>query len=321
MALSELAWRANIDHRMRDTKELFDRADPDHACKVDRQGNSLFKRLHFDMRHATIFLFCFACTSSPKHDRFKHTAAWEIRDDLRFLYDSAKVSGSFIMHDVGRDRWLFIDSAEADVPTLPASSFKIFSSLYGLESGVVADADFVIPWDGTSYGRAEIEQDLTLRQAMERSAYWYHREIARRAGSAALKHWLDTVGYGNADTSGGFDRAWVAGGLRITPRQQVDFLERLQQNDLPFSQRSMDIVKDITIQEDTLGYKLHGKTGWAMGSDGSIGWFVGWVEKADGSGPYIFANRLWTGDTLSGTFGPARRAIAIDVMQRVGVLP
>ena len=266
-------------------------------------------------------LFVSACGDPPRVANVDAPRNRELRDDLRSLYDSAHVSGSFILHDVGRDHWVFIDSAQADVATLPASTFKIFSSLYGLESGVIADADLVIPWDGTDHGRSEIEQDLTLRQSVQRSAYWYHREIARRAGGATLKHWLDTVGYGNADTSGGFDRTWVAGGLRITPRQQVDFLERLQRNDLPFSQRTIDIVKDITLQEDTLGYTLHGKTGWAMGSEGSIGWFVGWVEKADGSGPYIFANRLHTADTLSQTFGPSRRAIAIEVLERMGVLP
>lgn len=244
-----------------------------------------------------------------------------MRDDLAFLYDSASVTGAFIMHDVGRDHWIFIDSAQADVATLPASTFKVFSSLYALESGVATDADAAFTWDSTDYGRPEVNHDLTLREALKVSAYWVHRDIARQAGGATLKHWLDTVGYGNADTSGGFDRCWVRGNLRITPRQQVEFLERLQQNELPFSQRSMNIVKEITLQEDTLGYQLHGKTGWAISASKSIGWFVGWVEKADSTGPFFFANRIQTSDTLSETFGPARRAIALDVLKRVGVLP
>lgn len=245
----------------------------------------------------------------------------EVRDDLRFLYDSARVAGSFLLHDMSRDHWLYIDSAQADVPTLPASTFKIFSSLYGLESGFVTGPDHVFRWDSTDYGRPEVNRDLTLRESMQVSAYWVHRDIARMAGAHVLKNWLDTVGYGNADTSGGFDRAWVQGNLRITPHQQVDFIERLVKNDLPFSKRTMDIVKDITLQEDTLGYRLHGKTGWAMGSEGSIGWFVGWVERNDSTGPFVFANRIRTPDTLSTTFGPARRAISIDVLKRVGALP
>lgn len=272
-----------------------------------------------------LVLLC-ACgpTSAPAPEpgpRTPPSATHELRDDLARLYAEQQLTGSFILHDLGSDHWVYIDSAQADVATLPASSFKIFSSLYALESGVVSDADFVIPWDGTDHGRASINRDLNLREALEHSAYWYHREIARRAGGATLKHWLDTVGYGNADTSGGFDRAWVAGGLRITPREQVHFLERLVRNELPFSQRSMDIVKDITLQEDTLGYRLHGKTGWAMGAEGSIGWFVGWVERADGSGPFVFANRCMTPDTLSETFGPARRAISMAALRELGIIP
>lgn len=262
-----------------------------------------------------------ACAEVAPPSEVTTSPTAEIRDDLAFLYDSASVSGSFIMHDVGRDHWIFIDSTQTDVATLPASTFKIFSSLYALESGVAADADAVFAWDGANYGRPEVNRDLTVREALKVSAYWVHRDIARRAGGATLKHWLDTVGYGNADTSGGFDRCWVRGNLRITPREQVEFLERLQRNALPFSRRSMDIVKEITLQEDTLGYQLHGKTGWALGANGSIGWFVGWVEKSDSTGPFFFANRIQTPDTLSETFGPARRAIALEVLRRIGVLP
>ncbi|HRW90602.1 MAG TPA: penicillin-binding transpeptidase domain-containing protein [Flavobacteriales bacterium] len=277
------------------------------------------------MRAHLLLPLLLACGQSPAPaplpDQEPPAATHELRDDLAHLYADQQVSGSFILHDLGRDHWVYIDSAQADVGTLPASSFKIFSSLYGLESGVVKDADFVIPWDSVDYGRSVINRDLSLRESIVHSAYWYHREVARRAGAATLKHWLDTVGYGNADTTGGFDRTWVAGALRITPREQVHFLERLVRNELPFSQRSMDIVKDITQQEDTLGYRLHGKTGWAMGSEGSIGWFVGWVEKDDGSGPYVFANRCMTPDTLSETFGPARRAISVAVLKELGVMP
>ena len=278
----------------------------------------MIRRIHI---LSTIAAFCCGCLDHPAARTGQAPINSAVRNDLRHLYAEKQVTGSFILHDLGTDHWTYIDSAAADSGTLPASTFKIFSSLYGLESGVVKDADDVFKWDGRNYGRAEINQDLTLRQAFQRSAYWYHRDIARRAGATTLKHWLDTVGYGNADTSGGFDRTWVAGNLRITPRQQVDFLERLVRNELPFSQRNMDIVKDISLQEDTLGYRLHGKTGWAMGGEGSIGWFVGWVEKSDGSGPFVFANRIYTADTTSETFGPARKKIALQALNRLGNWP
>lgn len=266
-------------------------------------------------------LALFACNNADQPSQRGSHATYEHRDDLHHLYDSAAVTGSFILHDMGRDHWVFIDSAHADVPSLPASTFKLFSSLYALESGVATDADAFFMWDGVDYGRPQVNRGMTLRESVEQSAYWVHRDIARKAGAATLKHWLDAVSYGNADTSGGYDCCWVRGNLRITPRQQVDFLERLHGNSLPFSTRSMDIVRSIALQQDTLGYRLHGKTGWALGSTGSVGWFVGWVDKVDGTGPFVFANRIQTADTLSETFPAARRGIAIEVLTRLGVLP
>jgi beta-lactamase class D len=274
------------------------------------------------MRRTLPFLLLLTACSTPQAPVDPvPVATIELRDDLRPVYDSLQVTGSFILHDGARDHWLYVDSTQADVATLPASTFKIFSSLYGLESGVVQDADFVIPWDSVDYGRPEVNRDLSLRDAYDVSAYWYHREVARRAGPGVLKHWLDTVGYGNADTSGGYDRAWVAGGLRITPRQQIGFLERLQRNELPLSLRTMTIVKGIMIRAEDRGYVLRAKTGWAMGDAGSIGWYVGWVETPDSTGPFFFANRIFTPDTLSTTFAEARKTIAMDILQRAGAWP
>lgn len=274
------------------------------------------------MRHFILVLLAgtLACGTPEATPPPSPATSSEIRDDLRGPYDSVRVQGSFILHDMGRDHWILIDSAQADVATLPASTYKVIGSLIALEDKVVPDENTPMPWDSI-YRRQEVDRDLNLRDALKYSAYWFHRDVARRIGADRLKHWWDTVGYGNADTTDGFDKAWVAGNLRITPRQQVEFLERLYRNDLPFSQRSMDIVKSIMVQEDTLGYILRGKTGWATPEGGDIAWFVGWVEKADSTGPYFFANRIRCSDTTNMDFGPARRSTAIELLHALDVLP
>jgi beta-lactamase class D len=244
----------------------------------------------------------------------------EVRDDLGSLYDSLGLHGSFVLHDLKTDHWVFVDSAQADSATLPASTYKILGSLIELESGMARDADFTLPWDSVQR-RPEIDRNLSLRDAYTYSAFWYHSEMARRMGAATLKHWLDTIGYGNADTSGGFDRCWVAGGLRITPRQQVQFLERLYRNELPVSPRTVGIVKDIMVQEDTLGYVLRGKTAWAQGDAWDIGWYVGWVERGDSTGPWFFANRVISRDTTNAHFAAARKGLAMELLTRLGALP
>lgn len=274
------------------------------------------------MRYSVVFLSAgiVACGSPEAPSSSAPTTTSESRDDLRWPYDSAKVEGSFILHDLGRDHWILIDSAQADVATLPASTYKVLGSLIALEDKVIADENTVMPWDSV-YRRQEVDRDLNLRDALKHSAYWFHRDVARHIGADRLKYWWDTVGYGNADTTDGFDKAWVAGNLRVTPRQQVQFLERLYRNDLPFSQRSMDIVKSIMIQEDTLGHVLRGKTGWATPVGGDIAWFIGWVEKADSTGPFFFANRIHCSDTTNMAFGPARRSTAIDLLHTLDILP
>ncbi len=268
--------------------------------------------------HFPIILLLAACSGQPPPSA--PAPDHSLRDDLAHLYTDRQLSGSFIGYDAHSDHWLFIDSARCDSATLPASTFKILGTLIGLESGVLPDAEHVIAWDGRDYGREAANRDLTLHAAYDASVYWYYRETVRRIGAAGFKHWLDTVGYGNADTTGGFDQCWVQGGLRITPRQQVAFLRKVHDEQLPFSARTYAITKDIMLREDTLGHRLRAKTGWAMSDADNIGWYVGWVEAPERA-PYFFANRISTSDTAHATFAQDRIEIAKKVLREVGVWP
>lgn len=129
-------------------------------------------------------------------------------------------------------------------------------------------------------------RDHDLRSAFKVSAVWFYQELARRIGRERMQRHIDAVGYGNKDLDGGIDMFWLTGDLRITPKEQIDFLVRLHRNDLPFSQRTLDIVKDIMIFENAGEHVLRGKTGQA----GKVGWFVGYIER-DGN-VYFFANSM-----------------------------
>lgn len=257
-----------------------------------------------------------SCTNRALVDEPGHT----VRDDLARLYAEEQLTGSFIGYDAERDCWLFIDSASCDSATSPASTFKVLGTLIGLESGAAPDADHVINWDGHDYGRANANRDLSLREAYDASVYWYYREVVRRIGPDGFRQWLEAVSYGNADTTGGYDQCWVRGGLRISPRQQIEFLRKVQGEELPFGPGTYAIAKGIMLREDTLGHRLFGKTGWAMSDHGSMGWYVGWTE-APGRSPFFFANRVFTPDTAHATFAHARIEIAKDVLRGEGVWP
>ena len=146
-----------------------------------------------------------------------------------------------------------------------------------------------------------------LKTAFKNSTVWYYQELARRVGGQQMKYWIDKANYGNTDTSGGIDRFWLTGGLRVSPEQQIDFLRRFRDNKLPFSQHSVDIVKNIMITKDTLNYVLRGKTGWGGHGDKDIGWYVGYIETK--SQVYYFSNLV---QMDSKALNDANRAILFD---------
>lgn len=246
-----------------------------------------------------------------------------VRNDFKKYYDQFGVEGSFVLYNQNVDNYTFYNREQFDRPFSPASTFKICNSLIGLETGVINDENFVIPWD--SIKRNEIwDKDHDLKTAFANSTVWYYQELARRVGGAQMKYWLDQCHYGNADTSGGIDQFWLTGGLRITPHQQIDFLRELYHNKLPFSQRSMDIVKKIMVVKDTSTYIIRAKTGWGMEGDKDVGWYVGYIETPDNV--YYFANcvqmdsKYFTDNTRSVNFDRCRRDIVYLILDELGIV-
>jgi beta-lactamase class D len=106
-----------------------------------------------------------------------------------------------------------------------------------------------------------------------------------------MQHYYDAANYGNANTNGYGVDYWNKGDLRVTPRQQIDFLVRFYNYELPFSSRSIETVKDILIEEKTEKYTLRAKTGWSSAYTPQVGWWVGYVETSSGN-TYFFATEL-----------------------------
>lgn len=240
-------------------------------------------------------------------------SATEIRNDFKKHYDRFQVEGSFVLYDPQADKYIYYNQEQFNKPFSPASTFKICNSLIGLETGVISDENFMLKWDSVVRKPAGWNMDQDLKTAFRNSTVWYYQELARRVGPQQMKYWLDRAGYGNADTSGGIDRFWLSGGLRISPQQQIDFLIRLHNNTLPFSGRSMDIAKKIMIAEETPEYVIRAKTGWSGNQQQDIGWYVGWLES-EGK-VYYFANCIQSSDLSNNQFASARIEIVSLILK------
>ena len=66
--------------------------------------------------------------------------------------------------------------------------------------------------------------------------------VCREIGEVREKY-LTRIQYGNADPSGGVDRFWLDGALRISAMEQVDFLRKLYRNELPFKVEHQRLVR------------------------------------------------------------------------------
>jgi len=236
----------------------------------------------------------------------------------RASIDSAGFEGSVLIFNTSDGNYTAGHAERIDRRLIPASTFKIFNALVALETGVIADPATVIKWDGITRGRHELNRDLDLQTAFQISAVPHFQALARSIGAERMQHYLDLSNYGNRSMSGGIDRFWLSGGLRISPREQVDFIARMRLGELPFSQATVAAVMEMMVVETTSEYTVRGKTGWAILKAGkNVGWWVGFVESE--SGAHIFATVLESA-TPGPTFGPARKAVTWQVLHELGIL-
>ena len=162
----------------------------------------------------------------------------------------------------------------------PASTFKIVNSLIGLQSGIITDENMVIKWDGLKRPRAEWNKDMDMKEAFKVSCVPYYQEVARRIGKDTMKHWIDSLAYGNMNMSGPIDSFWLNNKLKISPDEQLGLLKKLYFDQLPFRKSVQQIVRNVMLQEDNTLYKLSYKTGWGFDeSNNNIGWVAGWIEE------------------------------------------
>ena len=213
------------------------------------------------------------------------------------------LKGSSLIYDLNNNRTYEHNPQRNVTAITPASTFKIFNAMVALETGVVPNDVAVLTWDGIHRDIDAWNHDTNLRQAFKDSTVWFYQVLARRAGHERMQQFIDKVSYGNRQigTAADIDRFWLQGPLQITPKEQIQFLQRLVRGNLPFSQRTMDLVKDIMVREQTPDYTLRGKTGSLGSTKPEVGWFVGYLEQ--NKNVYFFATTI---DMLKPEDAPAR---------------
>lgn len=210
-------------------------------------------------------------------------------------FESFSLKGSTTIFDLKNKKWLYSDSSDTEKETLPASTFKILNSLIALEQKVVIDENQVIKWDGTekTFFGARVEswnKDTDLKTAFKNSTVWFYVEMAKKIGRKSYKKYFRKCDYGNGNLIEKGVDFWNYGDFAISPRNQIEFLVKLHENNLPFSKEIIEKVKKIMISEQTENYSIRDKTGWTKQNGIDIGWHVGYLQTNENV--YFFATRI-----------------------------
>ena len=253
-----------------------------------------------------LFIFIFSGCSQKNRNIY-------IADFSKFF---SNYQGSFVLLDYSSNFYIKYNVEQCNKRFSPCSTFKIPNSLIGLETGVIPDENFILKWDGVKRDIDLWNQDHTLKTAIKYSVVWYYQEIARRIGDSRMKEFINKIGYGNNDISGGIDKFWLMNSLEISTDEQVEFLKKFYSNQLPFSHKNLDIVKSITILDSNENYIFRGKTGSGhiQSDNNGLGWFVGYVTQKDST--YIFAANI----TGEGANGMKAKEIVIEILKSLKIM-
>ena len=256
-----------------------------------------------------LFFFLFVST-------FSFSQKIQERNDFKKYFDEYNHKGCFVLYDLKKNLFIKYNPKVCNKRFIPASTFKIFNSLVGLETGIVKDENEVFKWDGENRSVESWNQDLDMTNAFRFSAVWFYQELARKIGQKNMQHYININKYGNQDISGGIDRFWLDGGLKISADEQIELLKKIYNSKIKFSQRNIDILKKIMIYEQNENYILRAKTGWAVRIKDQVGWFVGYVERAEDV--YFFALNIQTKEPEEGFV--SRKEITFKILKDLGVL-
>lgn len=208
---------------------------------------------------------------------------------------------------------------DCDTRHPPNSTFKIAISLMGYDDGILLDETHPeLPFkDGYTEVLEAWKQPQNPSSWMKTSCVWYSQVVVEKLGLNKFSDYVSKLNYGNKDVSGdkgknnALTSSWISSSLRVSPTEQIEFLQKLINDELPVSKKSQEMTKNILfVGELSNGWKIYGKTGTGnlVNVDGishkdlQFGWFVGWLSK--GNRTITFVNYLEDKEKQDNLAGP-----------------
>lgn len=235
------------------------------------------------------------------------------------------LNGSAVIYSPSEKRYQIYNLETALTQRSPCSTFKIISSLIALENKVINPEHSVRTWSGEVFWNRNWNRDINFEDAFQTSCVWYYREIIDEIGKETMQKELNRLCYGNCDISDweGFlntnnnNRAltgfWIESSLKISPKEQVEVMERIFDEHSIYSQETQDKLKQVMLVSepqipDTL---IYGKTGLGVAKGIVVdAWFTGFADTVYGRQYFCIYLGETDGQDVSST---KAKEIAIEI--------
>lgn len=221
------------------------------------------------------------------------------------------LNGTAVIYDPSASQYTIYNPDLAVTRSSPCSTFKIISSLIGLESGIINPENSTRTWSGEIFWNEDWNRDIDFREAFRTSCVWYYRQVIDDIGAERMQEELDKLQYGNCDISdwegrlntNNSNRAltgfWIESSLKISPKEQAEVMERIFGSDSAYSEETRNELKQVMLvpEQDGADLSIYGKIGMGK-TDGIVvdAWFTGFAES--GAGNLYFCVRLGRTDGM-----------------------
>lgn len=208
------------------------------------------------------------------------------------------LNGTAVIYDASDRQYSIYNRDLAMTRSSPCSTFKIISSLIALENGIIEPEDSTRTWSGEVFWNEDWNRDIDFREAFRTSCVWYYRQVIDDIGPEMMQEELDKLQYGNCDISDWEGRLntnndnraltgfWIESSLKISPKEQVEVMERIFESDSEYSEETQNELKQVMLvpEQGSGDISIYGKTGMGK-ADGIVvdAWFTGFAESTAGN--------------------------------------
>lgn len=202
----------------------------------------------------------------------------EQNERLNFLHKSMGVKSTIIVYNQQKNKLITNDTIAYKEMYSPNNTFYLYESLIGLESGNIKDSADIYSWDFVRYPNENWNQDQNLSVALKHQTEWYFKQVAKTIDTSKMQSWLNLMGYGNKDISGGIDQFWKNNSLKISIKQQFDLFKRLYYYNLPFSFDYLKFIRKTFVKNRLTNKNLYSFKTKGMNNNKPMIWYLGYVE-------------------------------------------